>query len=162
MPHTSRKKYHKPPPKRLQITDSSGWTHIAKGTSFPRRQQRQHLLSSLPNATGFFQPAEIPPGLTTEKVQKDFQQCLKVWKASTCFHELKAILERRVLASNAVEIDRCVCLGLGSFTGGKTAEASMYELVALVSALEIVCASCLLFAFRSASLPSTPQTVSLV
>jgi len=49
------------------------------------------------------------------------------------------VLEYSVLTSRVVKLERCVCLGLGSFTGGATVEASLWELAALVSILEILC-----------------------
>jgi len=49
------------------------------------------------------------------------------------------VLEYSVLTSRLVKLERCVCLGLGSFTGGTTVEAGLWELAALVSILEILC-----------------------
>lgn len=145
MPHTSRKRPPQGPQKRHQVTDDSGWTHITRGTI--KQPRRQPPTSNAPIEKSSLRPAEIPPGLTIQKVRQNFNHHLKIWKASTCFLELRKVIERQVFASHAVKIDRCVCLGLGSFTGGRTVEASMYELAALVSIFEILC----LFPFSPSS-----------
>jgi len=134
MPHTSRRKPPKVPRKRIQISDASGWTTIIKGSK--PQQHHQPLVFSAPVAAG---PSGIPAGLTIQKVNDTFQRYLKPWKQSDCYKELKNVLEQSVLTSQVVKLERCVCLGLGSFTGGATVEASLWELAALVSILEILC-----------------------
>ena len=103
------------------------------------QKQHQSLVSSAPTGEGPLLPSAIPAGLTIQKVRDTFHRYLKAWKESSCFKELTKILEQLVLASDGVRVERCVCLGLGSFTGGVPSDASMYELAALVSILEILC-----------------------
>ncbi|KAL8823101.1 MAG: hypothetical protein Q9191_006177, partial [Dirinaria sp. TL-2023a] len=130
MPHTSRRKPRGGQQKRLELTDSSGWTYITKGTSAQRHQ--------LPPASGHTLPSPVPLGSSIVKVHHTYDRYLKAWRNSTCFTETVEILERILLTSERVKIDRCVCLGLGSFTSGPAVEASMYELVALTSILDFL------------------------
>ncbi|MCJ1465599.1 hypothetical protein MMC07_004218 [Pseudocyphellaria aurata] len=48
------------------------------------------------------------------------------------------MLEHQVMTSENVNITSCVCLGLGSLAGVDGAKASWYELVALISILDIL------------------------
>lgn len=134
MPHTSRKK-PRGQPKRLEITNPSGWTTITKGTS----KQRQPASKSFePYMSEHLEPHPAPAGLTIQKVRNTFERYRRIWEESTCFQDTKRILETHAFSSATVQIDRCVCLGLGSFTDGRTHDASMYELVALHSILELL------------------------
>jgi len=137
MPHTSRRKTPKGPQKRIQISDASGWTTITRGSRL--QQLHQPLISNAPVGAGPLRPSALPAGLTIQKLSDTFQRYLKTWKESDCFKELTKVLEYSVLTSRVVKLERCVCLGLGSFTGGATVEASLWELAALVSILEILC-----------------------
>ena len=117
--------------KRFQVTDTTGWTHIIKGSRSQSNQQ--HLLSTS------LQPTEISEGLTLEKVLEKHETCTRRWRESDCLKEVERILHEEVLTSNKVIITRCVCLGLGSLTRayGETAN-SWYELATLISVLEIL------------------------
>lgn len=134
MPHTSRKE-KQGPKKRLQITDESGWTHITKGTVKQKRQPTSsnwsYLLHTEPR------PSEIPQGMTLREVVQSFSKYTKIWKESLCLKNLETLLKDQVLVSD-VRMTKCVCLGLGSLTGGYDTEASYFELAALVSILEIL------------------------
>ena len=133
MPHTSRKKLGGPR-KRLEVTDESGWTHVTKGTL-----KQKHALQYAPSSTGHenLSPTAIPRGLTIHDVSASFEKHMRIWKDSSCLQKLRAIFQNSVLASN-IKITNCVCLGLGSFTGGKFPETSFFELAALASILEIL------------------------
>ena len=133
MPHTSRKK-QQGPRKRLEITDDSGWTHVTKGTL-----KQKHALQYAPSSTGHenLSPAAIPRGLNIQDVPTAFEKHMKIWKGSSCLQTLRIIFQNASLASN-IRINNCVCLGLGTFTGGKFPETSFFELAALVSFLEIL------------------------
>ena len=143
MPHTSRKTRSKGHPKRVQVTDEAGWTHVTRGVASKRK--RNSFFAGTRTEGVPFGPAAVPPDLTFQNVTDKFERRLKSWQNSRCFNELRKILSQQVLVSKAIKIDRCVCLGLGSFTGGVTSEASIYELTALDSILELLClSSCLL------------------
>lgn len=130
MPHTSRKK--KPgQEKRLQITDDHGWTHVTKGVN-RSRYQRQYSSSD----EKLF-PTTIPRGLTIRDVKASFNRYLKIWIDSSCSKKLQDGIKETILTSG-IEITSCVCLGLGSLTGGKFPETSFFELAALVTILEFL------------------------
>lgn len=133
MPHTSRKKL-RGPKKRLEFTDDSGWTHITKGTL-----KQKHALQYAPSSTCHenLSPTAIARGLTIRDVSTFFEKHMRIWKDSSCLQRLRVIFQNSILASN-IRITNCVCLGLGSFTGGKFLETSFFELAALVSILEIL------------------------
>lgn len=137
MPHTSRRKHPKGPQKRIQVTDANGWTTVTKGVR--QQNNRQPVVSDGSTRVEPLLPSTIPPGLTYQEVKENFQRYLRIWKASSCFIALKEVLKQSVLTSRAVKLERCVCLGLGSLTGGGTVDASCWELAALVSILEILC-----------------------
>ena len=80
------------------------------------------------------QPAPVPSGWTLEKVTHDAERYRQQWVKSACFQSLSAIVEKEILPTLNPSIDCCVCLGLGSVTGGRGSE--MWELVALQSILE--------------------------
>ena len=112
--------------KRLQVTDEAGWTHIIKGSRAQRHQRNVSL-------NEYLKPLEPPEDLTVDKMKDKFQKFCQHWKESESFKNFKLVLEEGILASEKVELTRCVCLGLGSL-GGR--DASMYELVFLYTTLE--------------------------
>ena len=130
MPHTSRKK-RSGQEKRLQITDDHGWTHVSKG-SHKSNYQPQYSFGDEK-----LSPTAIPPGLTIRDVSTSFDRYLKLWTRSSCLKKLQDGFRDTILASN-IEITSCVCLGLGSLTGGKLPETSFFELAALVTILEFL------------------------
>lgn len=129
----SRKKHKKQneQQKRLQVTDTSGWTHIIRGS---RIQNHQRHISV--HETG--KPIEAPRHLTIDKVGKKFDRYCQNWKESESFKNFQLILEGDVLASEKVSITRCVCLGLGSLTSEDGREAPMYELAFLFTTLDML------------------------
>ena len=133
MPHTSRKD-KQGPKKRLQITDDSGWTHISKGTVKQKRQPTYTTLSYLYEEV---RPKDIPRGLTLREVVESFNKYTTIWNESPCLKNLETLLKDQILVSD-IRMTTCVCLGLGSFTGGYGTEASFFQLAALVSILEIL------------------------
>ena len=122
------------PMKRLEIIDDSGWTHITKGTHKQKLQRKYAIVSSSEEK---LLPAEIPKGLTLRDVTNSFGRYTKTWQDSSCLIQLQTLRQDFVLASN-IEFNKCVCLGLGSLTGGDRTETSFFELAALVSILEIL------------------------
>ena len=128
MPHTSRKK-RPGQEKRLQITDGHGWTHVSKGTT----RSIYHRRYSSSDEKLF--PTAIPRGLTIQDVNISFKRYFKIWINSSCLKKLQDGIKDNILASD-IEITSCVCLGLGSLTGGKLPETSFFELATLVTVLE--------------------------
>ena len=112
------------------VIDSAGWTHVRRGA---RRQKDGTLVSrDLTNLP----PTQISDGLTLDKVEKKMQKYKKIWGSSECCSRVNRILECIILREPTMSITQCVVLGLGSFTGGSSTEASMWELVALRTILE--------------------------
>ena len=120
-----------PQPKRIQVTDPSGWTHIIKGSKSQRNQLHIKPMAHL-------KPKEIDPALTVEKLHELLGRFTREWEESECCEKVQALLEQQVMTSENVNITRCVCLGLGSLAGIDGAKASWYELVALISILNIL------------------------
>lgn len=120
-----------PHQKRLHVTDISGWTHIVKGSNPHRNQNPVAPVTIL-------KPTEVPNGMTITKLWEQFHQCQEAWMASDCWAKLKSIIVNCVLPADGVQITRCVCLGLGSLSGGSRRETSLYQLATLLSVLEIL------------------------
>lgn len=129
----SPKKHKKPnqQPKRVEVTDSSGWTHIIKGSKSQRDQLQIKPMAHL-------KPQEIDPALTEERLHSLLGKYTREWEESECFGKVKTMLEQQAMNSDKVNITSCVCLGLGSVAGIDGAKASWYELVALISILDIL------------------------
>lgn len=117
--------------KRLQVTDTAGWTHIVKGSQAQKNQK--HLIS-----THQLRPTQVSKGLTVQKACEILERYRKAWGESKLHEQVKDTLERQVLLAGMVSITRCVCLGLGSMTGTSSEEPSWYQLAFLLSVLEIL------------------------
>ena len=121
----------KPPPQRKiqQITDSSGWTHVIKGppSNIDPRTTGLRLEDCKSTATKY----------TLETYLDSFRtHYVPTWLESDCFKSLSRIVEQDVLPADHILITQCICLGLGSMTGGSA--SSSYELAALISILDIL------------------------
>lgn len=130
MPPKKQKKPN-PQPKRIQVTDSSGWTHITKGS----KSQRNQLLIK---PVAHLKPKEVDPALTVERLNERLGRFTREWEESECFGKIKIMLEQQAMKSDSVNITSCVCLGLGSLAGIDGPKASWYELVALIAILDIL------------------------
>ena len=119
----TRKKKQTSQPRRQQITDSSGWTHIVKGL----KQDRAAV------SHGSF--SQIQDSLTLEEYRKVFNSRYQpLWQESECLQSLTRIFDRIVQRTDSVKLKRCVCLGLGSLTIGNPTPS--YELAAFLSILD--------------------------
>ena len=120
-------------PKRQQITDSSGWTHVIKGPPGT-------IDPSITNTRlGYGKSTETKYTLETY-LARFRQHYAPIWRESTCFEHISRIFEQDILpAEKNITVTQCICLGLGSMTAGS--ESSSYQLAALVSMLEILCES---------------------
>ncbi|KAF9891166.1 hypothetical protein FE257_004730 [Aspergillus nanangensis] len=128
MPHTHRKK-SLPAHKRLQVTDSSGWTHVTSGGKSAHRVLRQNQTS--PHLV----PAEPPSQLTLSDLQTQFQTYKHRWDESPLAQTVQTTL-------CAYHCDQIVCIGLGSPSGFLRGgwvdrrNVSMYQLAALVGVMD--------------------------
>jgi hypothetical protein len=129
MPHTSRKgvQYIS---KYQQTTDQDGWTHVFRGSK----------KSTIPKSYGKLVPTKIPKDLTVAALKERHETYVKRWNDSKSCKDLEQIIEQRVLQADHVVVENCVCLGLGSFTGGDNSrrECAWFQLVALQSILSVL------------------------
>ena len=115
--------------KKQDFTDDHGWTHVGRGG--PARE--------IIFQDGKRQNTSPPPGVTLDKVSDRYHQKLEAWKGSGCFKNLSAIFENVIFRNENVEITRCVCLALGSFTDPLgSVENSQWQLPALMAILEVL------------------------
>ncbi|OJD14359.1 hypothetical protein AJ78_05294 [Emergomyces pasteurianus Ep9510] len=133
---TSRRKGRFHQPKRVQIHDEDGWTHITT------TQRTTFNKGCLPPIKDLLLPAEAPDGLTFKKLKKQFEWHKRGWEESQSWQTMKAALDGGLLAGVARKMDNCVCVGLGSPSGflrGGWVDrrtVSLYQLAALVTMLE--------------------------
>ncbi|KAI4203761.1 MAG: hypothetical protein LQ350_001587 [Teloschistes chrysophthalmus] len=134
----TRKKKPAPRPKRVEITDSDGWTHITKGL------KNTHLTTSPVSCNGTkIQPAPIPSGQTLTELRKTHTHYRSQWLASPSYQQIRDLLVREILpslddsgADEERKIDRCIVLGLGSLSNG--GRSSWWELVFLETVLSLL------------------------
>ncbi|KAL8732839.1 MAG: hypothetical protein Q9166_002440 [cf. Caloplaca sp. 2 TL-2023] len=121
--------------KRLELTDSDGWTHITKGL-------RNVHLSKPPPFTNPLQPAEIPRGQILADLQESYSRYCSQWLASPCCNQIRKLFEEETslaLRLRERKVDRCVVLGLGSLSNGR--RSSWWELVFLERFLSLLSSS---------------------
>ncbi|KAI9372546.1 hypothetical protein BJX61DRAFT_435650 [Aspergillus egyptiacus] len=145
MPHTSRRKI--PPSqahKRLEITDSSGWTHVTTTGNVRRLNRRgnknrdktadpanpQHepevVVSQEHTTVEPLLPAEAPPAVTLAKLQEKLTLYRQRWEGSVTWEGVEGALRRawpliaqsEERTSDGAGDELCiVCVGLGSPSG---------------------------------------------
>ena len=143
MPYTARKKRKPKFEKRLELTDSEGWTHVTRGSKRELPDVEERRFKEL---TASHQ-AEHASDLTLEALQKLHGQVENAWRASDCCRELMAAITEKILTSDIV-IDRAICTGLGSVSNSGpfvSRAKSMWQLVAFESVIELLSTFC----FRS-------------
>lgn len=128
---SKKDKKSNPQPKRIHVTDPSGWTHIIKGSKSQRNQLQIKPMAHL-------KPKEIDPAQTVERLHKSLGRFTQEWEESECFGNVRTMLEQQVMKSENVNITSCVCLGLGSLAGIDGPKAAWHELAALISILDIL------------------------
>ncbi|KAL8665122.1 MAG: hypothetical protein Q9202_002522 [Teloschistes flavicans] len=133
----TRKKRTVPKPKRVEITDSDGWTHIIKGL------KDAHLTASSLSHGIEVQPTSIPSGQTLTDLQKTHAQYRSQWLASPSHCQIRNLFVHETLpsiypsgAEEKQRIDRCIVLGLGSLSNGR--RSSWWELVFLETVLSLL------------------------
>ena len=129
-PDTMTRRKKAPPQRKIrQITDSSGWTHVIKGPPGIINPQTTGAHLDYGKST----EPEYTPETYLDRFRKHYAP---IWRESDCFRRLSRIFEQDILPAENTPLTRCICLGLGSMTGGS--ESSSYELAALISILEIL------------------------
>lgn len=140
-------------PKRIKVTDPSGWTHIIRGSKAQKKQSYIKPMSHL-------KPQEVAANMTSvEKACMRLKGFASDWQKSECREKMEEMMEEDVLMSDKVNISNCVCLGLGSLTGVNGSKSSWYELVTLIWILEIL--GMFRYMHTNLSPPPPPPTSSL-
>ncbi|KAL2812357.1 hypothetical protein BJX63DRAFT_246003 [Aspergillus granulosus] len=161
MPHTSRRKKHPSQQhKRLEVTDSSGWTHVTTSGNARRLNDRRDLNHTTPHeavisetsgpATGEaieppLAPAEAPASVTLSHLQRQLNESGRRWEESPAWASAEGALRRALPLATSQEGDgddvSIVCVGLGSPSGFLRGgwvdrrSVSMYQLAALKSVM---------------------------
>ncbi|KAL8694700.1 MAG: hypothetical protein Q9218_000711 [Villophora microphyllina] len=136
VPTMTRKKKSLPKPKRVELTDSDGWTHIIKGL-----KNTQLNNASFSDDTKI-QSASIPSRQTLTDLRKLHAQYRSQWLSSPCCHQIRKLFLQEILPSldtstgEKKKIDRCVVLGLGSLSNGR--RSSWWEVVFLENVLSLL------------------------
>ena len=137
MPHTTRKKKKPKFEKRIELTDSDGWTHVTRGSKREPPDVEERRFKELTSGLG----AERASDMTMEALMALHSQVGEAWRASQCCQELLSVIHDKVLTSHDMVIDRCICTGLGSVSsaGFHVSRAkSMWQLVAFESVIEVI------------------------
>ena len=143
MPHSKRKKKENHRPKRIEITDDEGWTHVTSTT--PARPHRD--LKANPgfnwndDAVGWKRMVEeAPPNVTLEKLLGQYKRCEKRFRESSCWKRFEKDLQQRL--SDRSTVDNCVCFGLGSPSAPSyqldRRDVSLYQLAAFKAITELL------------------------
>lgn len=140
-------------PKRLTVTDSSGWTHVT--TTTRARRLYQNPSPSHPE----LHPAETPKDLTLAGLQTLFARHHERWLASRSWAHVRDVLLASSRDNNnnnnnaGPVVAHLVAISLGSFSGflrGGWVDrrtVSMDQLAALVSIRDLLSASLYLCVF---------------
>ncbi|KAI1943534.1 hypothetical protein LOZ66_000117 [Ophidiomyces ophidiicola] len=136
MPRSLRNR-SEPSARRVKVLDNDGWTHITS-TRATATQPRA------PKPNDQLTPAEIPDGLTFDKLKEKYEWHKQRWLESQSWASVKEVLELNV-SRMAGNIENCICIGLGSPSGLSRGgwvdrrSISMFQLVALESILGLFC-----------------------
>jgi hypothetical protein len=127
MPHTSRKKKPAQRPKRVEIEDEYGWTHVGLSDAFKRLENKPVVTGAgyrasdpapeIPyNKYNFtLGPSEIIPGVTLESTQRSLKKHETKWLSSPAYVALKKSLTQCFRADR--EIKNAVIFGSSTMTG---------------------------------------------
>ncbi|KAJ5948802.1 Sensitivity To Red Light Reduced-like SRR1 [Penicillium verhagenii] len=178
MPHSTRSKRPSAlKQKRLTLTDDDGWSHVTTGGN-ARRTVRGTKATATAKAhtdavhtSPILSPAEAPARLTLDELQAQYAAHREQWTASETWRKLEKVLDERVQgmrgteteagaeAENCADVDRIVCIGLGSLSGFSRdgwvdrRSVSMYQLAALERIKERVAS------LNTSTASSTPTTI---
>ena len=145
MHHTARKKKKHKLGKRVELTDSDGWTHVTRGG---RREPPAIEEKRFKELVGDHQAAHASD-MTLEELQRLHSQVNDAWRASHCYRELMTAITEKVLTRD-MAIDKAICTGLGnvSVSGPFLSRAkSMYQLVAFESVIELLSTFCFILRY---------------
>ena len=127
-------KRKKHPPKRHQIVDQDGWTHVVKGPRSNKAlipiDRNEHSLTTV-----------LDP-LTIAAKHTEYG---RRWRESEAYKQSAGFIQSTLLPLENLYIDCCICLGLGSFTmdepllhHGPDPRRALSQLVAFESWIELL------------------------
>ncbi|KAL2849198.1 hypothetical protein BJY01DRAFT_146231 [Aspergillus pseudoustus] len=168
MPHTSRRKKHPSQQhKRLEVTDSSGWTHVTTSGNAGRLNNRFRDQKSTPSDVAISEssnqakeegeevvepplsPAEAPASVTLSQLERQLKESRRRWEDSETWASAQGALRRALPRATSLEGEgyddvSIVCVGLGSPSGFLRGgwvdrrSVSMHQLAALTSVMELL------------------------
>ena len=89
-------------------------------------------------------PTHIFEGYTLDKTNERYKILAHNWETSSCRKELVDWLDGNLLKSDLLNVDQCICTGIGSFTGSHDpnypadCKRPMYQLAAFQTILEML------------------------
>ena len=108
--------------KLRNFIDGEGWTVVRNGP-LPRKRSRRCL-----------EQTSIDPRCSPGDIGKQLRIHSSLWLDSQCCKEFGSTLATLLQSAENVSVDKCVCLGLGSFTDGR--ESSKHQLATLLWMLD--------------------------
>lgn len=115
------------PRERVEVTDSSGWTHVING----RRNVRK-VYNPSPQLNALRSVDKTP----LKQLVEDHARYVDLWERSECWQNVANILQDHVLSNPRIRLTKCVCLGLGSLSAGQA--SSKHEMAALDTILRLL------------------------
>jgi hypothetical protein len=108
-------------PKRLEITDDEGWTHVTKSNGPVSRKLKSKPSTTQSNNTEtsiglLLSPAEAPPRTTIVQLRKQYATHLQRWESSSAWESSRHLLQGHA-QSSVTSLKNIVCIGLGSPSG---------------------------------------------
>jgi hypothetical protein len=127
MPHTSRKKKPSQRPKRIEVEDEDGWTHVGLSDAFKRLQNKPVVTGAGYNPsdpapenpynerTLITGTCEIVPGTSLESVKSALKKYENQWLASPAYKALEVSLKQCYRADR--EVKHAIIFGSSTMTG---------------------------------------------
>ncbi|KAL8924002.1 MAG: hypothetical protein Q9208_004286 [Pyrenodesmia sp. 3 TL-2023] len=130
----TRRKTRPQQPKRIQVTDSEGWTHIS-------RSGKRVSINHASTAKQKLVPSEAPEGQTLLDLQNSHAHYRDHWLSSPCHEALQKLFQTELPSTLLSRkcVDRCIILGLGSLSNGR--RSSWWELVFFETTVETMFSS---------------------
>lgn len=143
-PRPNSKRNPNPRNKRLQVTDTDGWTHVTNH-AHARRALRKPRRNPDPAGTdaAAVAPAEAPRSLTLPDLRRQFDEYRAVWTASRTWSVMEDVIRRRDEYDGNLGVEQIISIGLGSPSGFLRGgwvdrrSVSMYQLCGLVCLREL-------------------------
>ena len=137
-PTSRKKKLTETRNRRVEVANADGWTTITT----TRARNRQPVTRTGPGNAATKPSPEAAVASddvrSMEGLGAEYLRHWTIWEASECRRRLEVALRRLSTSSPTTEIDRCVCLGLGSLVSTSHMKNSLYQLACLLSILDVI------------------------